>query len=342
MNTRSSTAFCLVTLVGSVALAQTVTTGSNYAVFATDGVTTAFDGVATGTAVGNELEVEARVRQATGQQRTVAYAATEVETDSCGDRRGVDIREEGSVNTRGATGTFAAGTSADAPGTTAPTQAAHVIHLVVAAAAGTAGEVTIDWEADQTAGATVTSSVDVDGDGTAEFTGVGNVDQRVTIAVTAGTKGFEIHITTSGSASVKGAPGSASYDACLEVSVETSLFSFTAVGPECLGELTGSVGSTSSNARLDFAVTGAAANGFAILVAGATATTPLALPAGTCQLLVDPTTPTHLLFMTDATGNATQQLRTRMRNTTIDVQVLTMGFLAGAIGTTNTVRVIIN
>jgi hypothetical protein len=340
MNTRSSLAFCLVTLLGPVALAQTVTTDTNYAVFATDGVTTAFDGVAAGTAVVDELEVSARVRQTTQSshhRRTLASASTDVEV-GC---RGVEIDEEGSVNTRGATGKFSAGTSADAPGTTLPTQGAHSIHLVIAAAAGTAGEVTIDWEAEQTTGATVTSSVDVNDDGVADFTGVGNVDQRVTIPVTAGTKGFMIHITTSGSASINGI-GSESYEASLEIEVETSRFSFSPLGTECLGELTGSSTDDSSNARVNFTITGAAANGFAILAAGAPAAAPLPLPAGTCTMLVEPGTATLQVFLTDATGNATAQMRTRLRNTSIDVQVLTLGFVAGAIGTTNGLRVIIN
>jgi hypothetical protein len=245
------------------------------------------------------------------------------------------------VNNRGTTGTFAAGTSADPPGTTAPTQGAHVVRLTFAVAAGTTGEVTIDWEAEQTAGASVTSAVDVDGDGVPDFEGTGAANARVTLPVTAGTKGFVIDITTSGSATVTGT-GRESYEASLTVLLETSRFSWSPSGPECLGSLTATANTSRSNARLEFVVTGGAPNAIGVFFAGALAAAPLSLPAGSCQLLVDPGTAQMLVFLTDVSGNAQATLRTRARSTTMEFQVLTMGFLSGALGTTNALHLTIN
>jgi hypothetical protein len=249
------------------------------------------------------------------------------------------VSEHGGVNNTG-TGTLSAGTSADAPGTASPTQGAHSVALHFAVPSGTAGTVAISWSGQQSAGASVTGAVDVDGDGIPDWTGQGGTPSHTTLNVTAGANGVTLTVTTNGSAAVTG-PGREHYAASLLVSFRPGstsplTFTWTPSGPQCLGSLTGTqtVG-TFGDVALHLAVAGGAANGIGVLLSGTAASSPINLPSGTCQLLVDPNGAGFGVFLTDASGNGAVTLHTRARPMTVDFQALTLGFTGGALGTTD-------
>jgi hypothetical protein len=86
---------------------------------------------------------------------------------------------------------------------------------------------------------------------------------------------------------------------------------------------------------LHLAVAGGAASGIGVLLSGTPASTSINLPAGTCQLLIDPAGAAFGVFLTDASGNGAVTLHTRARPMTADFQALTFGFTANALGSTN-------
>jgi hypothetical protein len=319
----------------------TASTASNFGVLATDGTNTGFHSQASGTPVGRGLSVHAAVASAprtlpvASAESTVAGAAFHLP----GSNAGLVVSEHGGVNNTG-TGTLSAGTSADAPGTASPTQGAHSVALNFAVANGTAGTVEITWNGQQSAGASVTGAVDVDGDGVPDWTGQGGTPNHTSLNVTAGANGVTITITTNGSASVTG-PGREHYSATLLVSFRTGsttplTFTWTSSGPQCLGSLTGTqtVG-TFGEVALHLAVAGGAANGIGVLLTGTAAASPISLPSGTCQLLVDPNGAGLGILLTDASGNGAVTLHTRAHAMTADFQALTLGFTGGALGTTD-------
>ena len=77
---------------------------------------------------------------------------------------------------------------------------------------------------------------------------------------------------------------------------------FTNFGPSCGADLNGHVSTT---IHIGFAVTNAAPASFGVIVAGQPAATPVPLPVGTCDLLLDQRRFLGALsFVTDAAGAA--------------------------------------
>lgn len=300
-----------------------VTTSSDFGAVASLGANSGFQSTATGTAVTRGLMVSATA----GTARTdAARAMSTVMFARTREGAGVAISERGGVQNTDPTIGGSAGTSADAPGTTAPVQGAHSIQVAYPTLTNGA-IVSIHWRGNATAGAAASASIDVDGDGTADFTATAN-GTAVTqlLQVNANTAGVTLAITTSGSASLAAA-GSENYGAELMVLVMPGTLptscTFTSFGAPCGADLNGTVGSTGLDLSLD--ITNAPANAFGWFVAGDQATTPTPLPMGSCNLLVDGRRFFHfLLFRTDATGAASIPMRTPRAAMTISFQAIVM------------------
>ncbi|MGE3172080.1 MAG: hypothetical protein AB7O97_05590 [Planctomycetota bacterium] len=312
-------------LFSSLAHAQApvVTTAGDFGVVATLGAAAGFDADAAGTAVTRGLAVHTRV----GTSRTdVAGAASLVGlTRNLREGAGVEIREEGRVHNSDPNVGASAGTSNDAPGTAAPTQGAHGVQVHYAGiAAGTNAIVSIHWFGRASAGASVTADVDVDGDGTADFSGAANggpVTQL--LQVTAGATGVTIGITTDGTATLA-ADGDEAYSGRLVVLVKEGTLptscTFTNFGTPCGADLNGTVG---SGLDLTLDISNAPADTFGFFLAGDQATTPVQLPVGTCNLLVDGRRWFHhRLIRTDATGAVSVAIPTPRMAVTIAFQAI--------------------
>lgn len=330
-------------LAAPAALAQSpirAETATDYAVFATDGTDTAFDAEAIATPILRGLHVRASVGGGRMSPPT-AWASTQVSPFSPRPGElGLRIVEAGGVASADPQASHAAGTSADAPNTSAPTQGAHSIALGFAVPPGRQGTVTIAWDGQASPGARLGAAVDVDGDGTADWTGAAGSRDLQRIPVTAGPNGVELTITTDGSAAVAGL-GRAGYHGGLSVTFIGGgggpSCTWTSSGRQCLGALTGTDSVTSRGITLTLDVAGAAQNGLGVLVVGDLASTPFDLPRSNCQLLVDPT-PTRLLhaFVTDATGAARMVFRIPVRPVTTNFQAVTIELAnSGAIGSTD-------
>jgi hypothetical protein len=300
---------------------HTITTTTDFGVVTALGTATGFDAVATGTAVTRNLGVHTGA----GTRPDTAHALTRVGfARTLREGPGVEITEHGRVANTVATQNGSAGTSDDAPGTASPTQGPHGIRVAYPnLASGTNAIVSIHWSGRATAGASISAAVDIDGDGTADFTG--GATPRVTqlLQATAGANGVVIDITTSGSASVTGV-GDESYGGHLLVLVKEGTLptscTFTNFGAPCGADLNGTVG-TGLDLTLD--ITNAPANAMGFFVAGDQAATPVPLPGGTCNLLVDGRRWFHhQLIRTDATGAASVGIPTPRLAVTIAFQAL--------------------
>ncbi len=300
-----------------------VTMASDFGAVANLGATGAFQSTATGTAIARGLNMTATAgtvrTDAARAQSTVLFTRTR-------EGAGVAIGERGGVQNTDPTIGANAGTSADAPGTTTPTQGAHSLRVAYPSIT-TDAIVSIHWRGNATAGASASASIDVDGDGTADFTASANgTSVTQLLQVHANTAGVTLAITTSGSASLA-ADGSENYGAELIVlvmpgSMPTSC-TFTSFGAACGADLNGTVGSTGLDLSLD--VTNAPANGFGFFIAGDQATTPTPLPLGTCSLLVDGRRWFHYLaFRTDAAGAASIPVPTPRTTVTMSFQAIVL------------------
>ena len=318
-------------------------TSTDYGVLAGDGASTTLDSEAVNTAIGRGLSVRAAIGAA--NTRPGAVAGTLVAPAGVGRPgmpgagRGLRVQEHGAIETTDPNATLSCGTSASAPGAATPTQGAHSVAMHFAVAANTGGNVLIAWEARESAGASIAGSVDVDGDGTADWTGTGAANDRQSVPVTAGAQGITITITTNGSASVTGA-GRAAYQAALSVVFVPSpaglSCTWTSFGPQCVGSLAGADAAHPRGIALTLDVRGATPSTHGFLVVGTQAASPSPLPGNLCNLLVDRQR-SHFAggFRTDANGDATLQLVVPARAFTIDMQALSFDRAQQAIGSTN-------
>lgn len=176
-------------------------------------------------------------------------------------------------------------------------------------------------------GAAAGVSIDVDGDGVADFSARANgtaVSQQ--LPVTAGRNGVTIDITTLGRADVTGI-GRERYEASLTVAFaptpQPPTCTFTAFGPQCDGALAGSLATTPRGEAIQLDVTGATAGAMGVLVIGPLARTPQPLPGTNCELLLQPAN--SQLFWLDRNGDG-QQLIPLPRRMPIDInfQVVTV------------------
>ncbi|MGE0143441.1 MAG: hypothetical protein AB7I19_10355 [Planctomycetota bacterium] len=337
----------LAILLASTTLAAqqgpTASTSTDFAVLASDGAATNLDSEAQNTAVGRGLGV----RTAAGRSRTSrggAVASTTVgfggAPGRAGGPRGLTIHESGSCASTDTNASLSCGTSADAPNTQNPTQAAHGIAANWPVAANTSGNLIVSWTARASSGASASASIDVDGDGTADWTGVAGTPDRQSIAVTAGANGVDISIVTNASATLSGA-GREGYEASLNVHFVPAggavTCTWTAFGPTCVGSLAGSDAPGTRGIQLTLAVTGATANTFGVILFGSQAAAPTPLPGQVCDLLIDANRRGHFAgrFMTDANGDATVTMQVPARAFTIDMQGLTFDRANQTVGSTN-------
>lgn len=308
-------------------------TATDYAVFAVDGTAVGFQSVASQTAIPPGINVHAvigggpNLPPALGAHTSVMPMATPMGA-------GLRVNESGRIRGTDPNANYAIGTSQDAPNTTAPVQGRHAVALHFAVAQGGTGTVSIGWMGNASTGASALGAVDVDGDGTPDWTGTAGTNNQTNLPVTAGANGITLVIFTNASATVAGV-GNAGYDSSLTVLFRPTgggtnpvTVTWTANGPQCLGSLTGTDSQANGVLTLNLAVAGAPANGFGILVGGLPAATPVPLPFGTCQLLVDPAGPGGGLrsFVTDANGGAAFVYRLRAIAFQIDFQAVTFGF----------------
>ncbi|MBM4062973.1 MAG: hypothetical protein FJ265_18040 [Planctomycetes bacterium] len=310
--------------------ARTVT---NYAVFATDGTNASFRGLPANAPVGPGINLNAFVGGGPNVP-PAAVARTSVMPVATMQGAGLRIVETARIHGTDPNANYACGTSRDAPNTTAPVQGSHTVGVHYAVPANATGTVSINWMGQASGGATSTGAVDVDGDGVADWTGTAGTNNQTTLPVTAGQNGVLLAITTNGGATVTGV-GDAGYNTTLVVTFRptgggpgTVTVTWTSYGPQCLGSLTGTDSQQNGVLTLNLALAGAPANGFGILVGGVPATTPVPLPFGTCQLLVDPNGAGGGLrsFLTDASGAAAFVYRLRAVAFTMDFQAITFGF----------------
>lgn len=321
----------------------TASTSTDYGVLASDGTTTNLDSEAQNTAVGRGLSVRAAVGAA--NTRPSAFAATLVTPATAGrpgmPGAGIGLRvlESGAIRTTDPSASLSCGTSNSAPSAPNPAQSAHGVSINFPVVANRTGHVLVIWEARQSAGATVAGSIDLDGDGNADWSGTGAANDRQSFPVTAGANGVTVAITTNGSASLTGA-GNAGYHGGLTVLFQPSPGSltctWTAFGRQCVGSLAGSDQTTPRGLALTIDVRGATANTHGVLIVGTQAANPTPLPGNLCDLLVDRQR-SHFAggFRTDANGDATLRMLVPARAFTIDMQALTMDRVAQAIGSTN-------
>ncbi|MDA0934714.1 MAG: hypothetical protein O3C51_14780 [Planctomycetota bacterium] len=311
-------------------------TQTDFAAFAADGTNTAFDSQAAGTAIGRGLSVQAEI-QTNPRTPPQAWATTFVTplTLRAGSV-GLQLREIGGARGDGTRAQITAGTSADAPGTTRPTQGAHAVSFVVPAAAGSTGTVQINWGGQASAGAALAASVDADGDGRPDWRGVAGTPDSQQIAVTAGPRGVRVVLATNGSATASGT-NRAVYQGGLSVVFTPDgtggglSCTWTSTSRPCGASLAGSDNATGRLLALTLDVTGASPQGLGLLVVGAPAARPTPLPGSTCSLVLDLAAAQGLFpFITDAQGDASLTFRVPPRPLTTDFQAVVLGLGRGA------------
>ncbi len=318
-------------------------TATDFATFASNGSTTAFDAHASGTPVGRGLtarsEVASQPRTAPEAFATSLVAPLALRAGSVG----VRISEVGAARGAASTSTSSAGTSSDAPGTTRPTQGPHAIAMLVPVAAGSTGTVRIVWDGQASAGASLSGSVDLDGDGRPDWRGVAGTPDQQQFAVTAGARGVRVVIATNASASVTGV-ARALYQGSLAVSFTPDAgggggvtCTWSSTSRACSGPRAGSAAAAGRLLALTLDVSGAAQQGFGVLIAGAPAAAPQPLPGSACSLVMDlGGTQAMLPFLTDANGDASLTFRVPAQPMNIDFQAVTVGLgRGGALGSTN-------
>lgn len=328
-----------------LAAAQVTTSGpvgattGPWGAYAANGATTSYDAKAAQTQVGRGLSVRAVVGgSATTRPDGIATSAVAPVLTTTG--TGFRFTETGALNGTVAGTTLSVGSSSSAVGSQNPAPGAHGVAIRYAVPQGSSASVLISWSGRATAGATLGASIDLNGDGTPEWSANNGTSQTVTLPVTAGANGITIAVLTGGSASLTGI-GTASYGTSLTVSLRSAQTGVTCTwassGTQCLGALAGSETQANGMLTLTLGVTGAARTGFGVMVLGQPAAAPTALPFGSCQLLLD-TSGGLSSFSTDLNGDATVTLRARAVAFTMSFQAVTFGFDAlgqSVLGSTN-------
>jgi len=344
MNPIRNALFVLAAL-SPLAMAQVTTSGpvaataGPWGVFAANGASTNYDAKAAQTAVGRGLSVRAAVGgSATTRPDALATSGVVPVVSTTG--TGFRFTETGALNGTVAGTTLSVGSSSSAVGSQNPAAGAHGVAIRYAVPQGSSASVVIAWAGRASTGATLGASIDLNGDGTPEWSANNGTAQTVSLPVTAGANGITIAVLTGGSASLTGI-GTENYSSNLTVSLRAPQTGVTVTwassGPQCLGALAGSDTQANGMLTLTLGVTGAARTGFGVMVLGQPAATPTALPFGSCQLLLD-TTGGLSSFATDANGDATVTLRARAVPFTMSFQAVTFGFDAlgqSALGSTN-------
>lgn len=338
-------ALSVLVALAPLATAQVTTSGpvaatsGPWGVFASNGASTNYDAKAAQTAVGRGLSVRAIVGgSATTRPDAIATSGVVPVFTTTG--TGFRFTETGALNGTVAGTTLSVGSSSSAVGAPSPAGGSHGVDIRYAVPQGAAASVVVSWSGRATAGAALGASIDLNGDGTPEWSANNGTAQTVTLPVTAGANGITIGVLTSGSATVTGV-GTENYGANLTVSLRPAQTGVTCTwassGPQCVGALAGSETQANGMLTLTLGVTGAARTGFGVMVLGQPAATPTALPFGSCQLLLD-TTGGLSSFTTDLNGDATVTLRARAVAFTMSFQAVTFGFDAlgqSVLGSTN-------
>ena len=330
----------------AIGLAQgpTITTTTDYGVLAEDGTNTDFDAEANGTTIMRSLSVRAGVGSGSfGGGGVSAFATTSVFAignapfpgggggGGSFSGAGVSVREWGRAVSDDMNGAASAGTSDSAPTSTSPAQGAHSVSAAFNVAAGTTGTVRIAWIGRASSGGAVSVDIDVDGDGTPDFSGTATgMPNTASIPVTAGANGVVIDITTNGAAAVSG-QGHEWYNADLSVTFREDMggggmCTFTPFGSSCGADLdaTENPSPFSGGTSVTANISNTTANSFGILIVGDALMTPVPLGVGMCDLLVGPMV--IIPFRTDGNGDANVRFGfRRMGALDVDLQALVFG-----------------
>ncbi|MEM7200162.1 MAG: hypothetical protein AAF628_07845 [Planctomycetota bacterium] len=326
--------FALLALAGSATAQGTLTTTTDYGVYAI-AVAGQRQAVPAGTTVGPSglglRASETAFANSAGASTRVAFAPTAAVVGA----GAISVAEQGdafSISPPAVAGTI------DGSG-----PAPHDLRWQTRAAPGTRARLAISWRASATTDAVTGTSIDVDGDGRPDFAhrvSGSRADENDTFSLVAGRQGFVIDISTFGSADLSGA-GNARYDATLLINIQvgTTSCQFRPFGRECAGKLEGSEVGTRPRRALDLQLSGAAPSAVAALVIGDALPSPVPLPGSRCALLVFPTG--VISGQTDPRGNASWQLGlpslTGFLPVSITFQAVTLDLSAGgaSLGSSN-------
>lgn len=299
-------------------------TSTDFGVLARTATQSGFDSIDANTPVQRGIAVRAAASErGSGAQANTTVTGLQLANGA----RGVQVQETGAAFSDQANGAAACGTSASNQNDPAPRRGAHGIRLHFPLTANATGTVYVHWRGSASTGAAAGVSIDIDGDGVADFSARANgtaLSQQ--LPVTAGRNGITIDITTLGRADVTGV-GRERYEASLAVAFaptpQPPTCTFTAFGPQCDGALAGSLQTTPRGEAIQLDVTGATAGAIGVLVIGPLARTPQPLPGSTCDLLLQPAH--SQLFRLDANGDG-QQMIPLPRRMPIDInfQVVTI------------------
>ncbi len=277
-------------LLGAPALATEgpqIRTLTNYGAFAKVAERTALDSLPQDTQIRNGLEVRARLEY----HCRSAAASTRVTRKE--DRRfgghGVSIHEH--ANLQGGGRRSCAGTSASAPRSRDPQLDPHALELTYPVDPGSTGTVRIAFSGRATRGSSGSASIDVDGDGRPDFTAEVNTGpSTLDIPVTAGPNGVVITIITDGQALAGCRSAEYDFRVCVLFKPDSGHdCRFTPFGESCglrLGARLIDVRGPEHVVRMN--VSRGAPGAAGIILIGDQLATPIPLPTGSCNLLVDP------------------------------------------------------
>lgn len=279
----------LALLIGSALRAQTapvITTATDYGVVAIEGSHPDQDAVALGTDIGTGLHIES------SNDCNHALAGTEITPiDDARWGHGVRVREYGDVVLYDNTPS-SAGTSNDPPSTPGATLGPHALQLDYAVAPGTQGLVKVVFQGNASWHASGSATIDVDGDGQVDFTGVPDGSyQSAELPVTAGPGGVLLLVTTEGRVA-RQTCGSSNYDHRFSVYFRADQGSWncnlTPFGRDCGLHLDAEVRTTYTGDSLRLVITGGRPFAPGALIVADRLAMPIPMPFSQCDLLLDP------------------------------------------------------